>query len=73
MKYATAAFSLLALTAATLISAADKPAKKAEVPQANIFRKFDVPNDQPVVVLQGVLAGGTVTFSGDGWKHKRGY
>jgi hypothetical protein len=35
--------------------------------QANVFRKFDVPNDQPVVVLQGELSGDTVTFSGDGW------
>jgi hypothetical protein len=35
--------------------------------QANIFRKFDVPNDQPVVVLQGELSGNTVAFSGDGW------
>jgi hypothetical protein len=35
--------------------------------QANIFRKFDVPNDKPVVILQGELAGGDVTFSGDGW------
>ena len=35
--------------------------------QANIFRKFDLPNDQPVVVLQGVLSGNTVTWSGDGW------
>jgi Domain of Unknown Function (DUF1080) len=35
--------------------------------QANIFRKFDVANDTPVVVLQGEASGGTVTFSGDGW------
>src|SRR5258706_9522535 len=35
--------------------------------QANIFRKFDVPNDKPVAVLHGVLSGSTVTFSGDGW------
>ena len=35
--------------------------------QANIFRKFDVPNDKPLAVLHGVLSGSTVTFSGDGW------
>jgi hypothetical protein len=35
--------------------------------QANIFRKFDAPNDKPVAVLQGALAGGAVTFAGDGW------
>jgi hypothetical protein len=35
--------------------------------QANVFRKFDVPNDQPVVILQGELSGKTVEFSGDGW------
>jgi hypothetical protein len=34
---------------------------------ANVFRKFDVPNDQPVVVLQGELSGNTVAFSEDGW------
>jgi hypothetical protein len=35
--------------------------------QANIYRKFDVANDKPVVVMQGALADGNVTFSGDGW------
>jgi hypothetical protein len=35
--------------------------------RANIFRKFNVPNDRPIVVLEGVLSGGTVTYSGDGW------
>jgi hypothetical protein len=35
--------------------------------QANVFRKFDVPNDQPVVILQGELSGNSVAFSGAGW------
>jgi hypothetical protein len=35
--------------------------------QANIFHKFDQPNDKPVAMLQGVLADGVVTFAGDGW------
>ena len=35
--------------------------------QANIFHKFDQPNDKPVAILQGVLADNVVTFSGDGW------
>jgi len=35
--------------------------------QANIFRKFDVANDVPVVVLQGVKSGNTISFTGDGW------
>ncbi len=35
--------------------------------QANIFRKFDVPNDQPVAVLQGISSGNTVDFTGGGW------
>jgi Domain of Unknown Function (DUF1080) len=34
---------------------------------ANIFRQFDLPNDKPVVVLQGVMSGDTVTFTGDEW------
>src|SRR5580658_3568882 len=39
----------------------------ARLYQANIFRKFDVANDKPVVVLQGELSADGVTFSGDGW------
>src|SRR5258707_12052048 len=35
--------------------------------QANVFRKFDVANDKPVVVLQGETSGATVPFTGDGW------
>jgi len=35
--------------------------------EAHIFRRFDIPNDKPVAVLEGELAGGTVTLSGDGW------
>ncbi len=35
--------------------------------RANIFRAFDVPNDRPVAVLEGVKSGDTVAFSGDGW------
>jgi hypothetical protein len=35
--------------------------------EAHIFRQFDVANDQPVAVLRGEAAGGTVTFSGGGW------
>ncbi len=35
---------------------------------ANIFRKFDVPNDKPVVVLEGKLSGPTIAFAGDGWE-----
>jgi hypothetical protein len=35
---------------------------------ANIFRKFDQPNDQPVAVLDGTVSGSVVTFVGDGWE-----
>jgi Domain of Unknown Function (DUF1080) len=35
--------------------------------QANIFRKFDIPNDTPVAVLQGEVSGDKVNFAGDGW------
>ena len=35
--------------------------------EAHVFRKFDVAHDQPVAVLQGVLVGDTVTFTGGGW------
>jgi hypothetical protein len=35
--------------------------------EAHIFRKFDVANDKPVAVMEGALAGGTVTLAGDGW------
>lgn len=34
---------------------------------ANLYRKFDVPNDKPVAILQGEQSGGAVTFEGDGW------
>ena len=34
---------------------------------ANIFRKFDQAKDTPIAILQGVLEGETITFSGDGW------
>lgn len=36
--------------------------------QANIFRQFDLPNDKPVVVLQGTLSDNAVAISGDGWE-----
>jgi hypothetical protein len=36
--------------------------------EAHIFRKFDQPNDKPVAILQGELAGAVVKFSGDGWE-----
>jgi hypothetical protein len=51
------------LSTADLIPRQDDASKY----QANIFKKFDLPNDLPVAVLQGTLSGGTVTFSGDGW------
>ena len=39
----------------------------ARLYQANIFKKFDIANDKPVVVLQGELSDTGVTFSGSGW------
>src|SRR5690349_16217142 len=52
-----------------VLSVADQIPQAADAGkyQANIFRKFDVPNDQPVAVLQGTASGNTVTFTGDGW------
>ena len=35
--------------------------------QANIFHKFDVPNDKPVAILRGALSGAEVQLTGDGW------
>jgi hypothetical protein len=35
--------------------------------KANIFRKFDQPNDKPVAILEGKVTGDVVEFSGDGW------
>jgi hypothetical protein len=35
--------------------------------QANIFRRFDIPNDRPVAVLHGDKSGDSVTFTGDDW------
>jgi hypothetical protein len=34
--------------------------------EANVFKKFDVANDTPVVVLHGKLEGDTIAFTGDG-------
>jgi hypothetical protein len=34
---------------------------------ANIFKAFDVPNDNPIVVLHGVRQGARIDFSGNGW------
>lgn len=52
-----------------VLSVADQipQAEDAGKYRANIFRQFDLPNDKPVAVLEGVLSGTTVTFSGDGW------
>jgi hypothetical protein len=35
--------------------------------EAHIFKQFDQPNDTPVAVLMGSLAGGTLTLEGGGW------
>ena len=35
--------------------------------QANVFKKFDVPNDKPVAVMLGEVSGGIATLTGDGW------
>jgi hypothetical protein len=35
--------------------------------EANIFKAFDQPHDQPVVVLHGQLSGDVITFTADGW------
>ena len=56
-----------------LLSVADQLPDAADAGkyQANIFRKFDVANDKPVAILQGVASGSapgsTVAFTGDGW------
>ncbi len=34
---------------------------------ANVFRKFDAPDDKPVAVLSGTASGDRIAFSGDGW------
>src|SRR5215469_16676196 len=34
---------------------------------ANVFHKFDQPNDKPVAVMQGELSGSSINFTGDGW------
>ncbi len=53
-----------------LLSVSDQIASQDDVNQyqANIFHKFDQPNDKPVAVLKGSLSGSVVTFSGDEWK-----
>jgi hypothetical protein len=52
-----------------VLSVADQVQQQADAAhyQANIFKKFDVANDKPVAVMQGDLAGDTVTLTGDGW------
>ncbi len=52
-----------------VLSVQDQIPQQADVAhyQANVFRKFDQPNDKPVAVLQGEVSGSEVTFSGDGW------
>lgn len=35
--------------------------------QANVFRAFDLPDNKPVVVLQGTRSGNVLNFSGDDW------
>src|SRR5437016_11170013 len=49
-----------------LLSIPDSIAQAADAGkyQANIFRTFDVPNDQPVAVLQGGSSGRVVAFTG---------
>jgi hypothetical protein len=34
---------------------------------ANVFHKFDITNDKPILILEGIVSGETITFSGDGW------
>ena len=52
-----------------LLSVQDQVAQALDVNkyQANIFRHFDVANDQPVAILKGSLAGGVVIFTGEEW------
>jgi hypothetical protein len=35
--------------------------------EVHIFKQFDVPNDKPVAVLNGILERKTLTLEGDGW------
>jgi hypothetical protein len=35
--------------------------------EAHIFKAFDVANDKPVAVMNGVIQSGTLTLEGDGW------
>ncbi|MBV9155525.1 MAG: DUF1080 domain-containing protein [Acidobacteriaceae bacterium] len=35
--------------------------------QANIFKAFDVENNQPVAIMKGEISGEEITLSGDGW------
>jgi hypothetical protein len=34
---------------------------------ANIFHKFDQPNDKPIAILHGETSGSEIRFAGDGW------